>query len=173
MTFFTHYINTSQVLAFRKFGAHLLPFFKQRFLVFKQYYMYFHILFHLHIFSKNKNNVTKTTLPNGPLIFQNRYQRVSYCLPRRGVRSAVRCGFGSFLAKTITAPYLIFAVTCAVRCGLEFSQNHNCTAPHFCGYMCDTMYKMWFEVSIFFKFWVFLTQPKTNFSFFLGEVLNY
>ena len=73
------------------------------------------------------------------------------CDTTRSVCGAVRCGFGSFLAKTITAPYLIFAVTCAVRCGLEFSQNHNCTAPHFCGYMCDTMYKMRFEVSIFFQ----------------------
>ena len=32
------------------------------------------------------------------------------------------------LGKTITTPYLIFAVTCVVRCGLEFSQNHNRTA---------------------------------------------
>ena len=27
--------------------------------------MYFHILFYLHIFLKNTNNVTKITLPNG------------------------------------------------------------------------------------------------------------
>ena len=56
----------------------------------------------------------------------------------------------------------------AVWSGLEFSQNHNCTIPHFCSLMCDTMYKMLFEVSIFFKFWAFLTQPKTNFSLFFG-----
>ena len=87
------------------------------------------------------------------------------------------------LAKTITAPHLIFVVTCAVLyrvvwcgvvwCGLEFSQNHNHTAPHFCGHMCDTMYKMWFEVSIFFKFWAFPTQSKTNFFLFFYQVLNY
>ena len=33
--------------------------------MFKQYYTYFHLLFHLHIFSKNTNNLTRTTLPNG------------------------------------------------------------------------------------------------------------
>ena len=48
LTFSTHYINTSQVLAFRKFRAHLLPFFKQRFSMFKQHYTYFYILFHSH-----------------------------------------------------------------------------------------------------------------------------
>ena len=77
----------------------------------------------------------------------------------------LRCG----LTKTITTPYLIFAIACAVWCGLKFSQNHNYTAPHFCGYMCDTMYKMQFEVNIFFKFWAFPTQPKTNFSFFWAK----
>ena len=39
--------------------------FKQQFLVFKQHYTYFHLLFHRHIFSKNTNNLTRTTLPNG------------------------------------------------------------------------------------------------------------
>ena len=58
-------------------------------------------------------------------------------------------------------------------CGLEFSQNHNRTTPYFCGHMCDAMYKIRFEISIFFKFWIFPTQPKTNFSLFLGQVLNY
>ena len=84
----------------------------------------------------------------------------------------LRCG----LAKIITAPQLILVVTCAVRCGavqvwcgLEFSQNHDRTAPHFCGHMCDTMYKIRFVVSIFFKLWDFLTQPKTNFSLFFGS----
>ena len=101
-------------------------------------------------------------------------------LPKsRGIRDAVRCGavVGYFqyrtlrcgLTKIIIAPHLVFAVICAVWCGLEFSQNHNRIALHFCSYMCDTMYKMRFEVSIFFKFWVFPTQPKTNFSLFLGQ----
>ena len=37
------------------------------------------------------------------------------------------------------------------------------------GHMYDTIYKMRFEVGIFFKFWIFPTQSKTNFfPFFLG-----
>ena len=56
-------------------------------------------------------------------------------------------------------------------CGLEFNQNHNHIAPHFYGHMCDTMYKMQFEVGIFFKFWAFPTQPKTNFSLFWAKFL--
>ena len=39
------------------------------FSVFKQHYKYFHTLFHPHIVPKNINNVTKTILPNEPLIF--------------------------------------------------------------------------------------------------------
>ena len=35
-----------------------------KFLVFKQYYMYFYTLFHLHIFSKNINNIIRNLLPN-------------------------------------------------------------------------------------------------------------
>ena len=42
--------------------------FKQRFSVFKQHYMYFHILFHPHIFLKNTKNVTRITLPKGLVI---------------------------------------------------------------------------------------------------------
>ena len=44
----------------------LVHVFKHILSVFKQYYTYFHILFHIHIFSKNTNNVTKSTLPNRP-----------------------------------------------------------------------------------------------------------
>ena len=71
------------------------------------------------------------------------FERVFGCLPKfvsadQGVHGAVwYC-----LAKTITAPHLIFAVTYAVRCGLEFSQNHNHNAPHFCNHMCGAVYKM-------------------------------
>ena len=43
----------------------------------------------------------------------------------RGVRDAVWCGFGQFLI-----PY--FAV--------QFRQNHNCTASHFCGHMCGAVW---------------------------------
>ena len=60
-----------------------------------------------------------------------------------------------------------------VWCGLEFNQNHKHTASHFCGHMCGAIYKMRFEVGILFKFWAFLTHPKTNFPFFFGQVLNY
>jgi len=42
--------------------------FKHMFLVFKQHYTYFHILFHLYVFPKNTNNVIRTTLPNNPLV---------------------------------------------------------------------------------------------------------
>ena len=68
------------------------------------------------------------------------------------------------LVKTIITHHFIFAVTCAMLCNLEFSQNYHCTLPHFCGHMCSVVYKMWFEVGIFFKFWVFPAQSKTNFS---------
>ena len=39
------------------------------FSIFKQHYKYFHTLFHPHVVPKNINNVTKTILPNEPLIF--------------------------------------------------------------------------------------------------------
>ena len=96
-----------------------------------------------------------------------------HCYLQRGAFMPFWCG----LTKTITVLYLIFTVTCAVRYGLEFSENHNRTAPHFCSHMCDVTYKMRFEryeVSIFFKFWFFPTQPKTNFfPFVFDQVLNY
>ena len=38
--------------------------FEQQFSVFKQHYTYFHIIFHPHVFSKNTNNITNTTLLN-------------------------------------------------------------------------------------------------------------
>ena len=38
--------------------------FKHMFSVFKQHYTYFHILFYLHVFLKNTNNITRTTLSN-------------------------------------------------------------------------------------------------------------
>ena len=38
------------------------------FSIFKQHYKYFHTLFHPHVVPKNINNVTKTILPNKPLI---------------------------------------------------------------------------------------------------------
>ena len=45
--------------------------FEQQFSVFKQYYTYFHTFFYLYVFSKNTNNITKTTLSNTSLNFQN------------------------------------------------------------------------------------------------------
>ena len=78
--------------------------------------------------------------------------------------STLQCG----LTKTITTPHLIFAVACAVRCNVVWFRVF--AAPHFCGHMCGAMYKIQFEVGMFFKFWVFPTQPKTNFfPFFFGK----
>ena len=42
---------------------------EQQFSVFKQHYTYFYTLFHLHVFSKNINNVTRTTLPNTLIVW--------------------------------------------------------------------------------------------------------
>ena len=39
--------------------------FEQQFSSFKQHYTYFYTLFYSYIFSKNTNNVTRTTLSNG------------------------------------------------------------------------------------------------------------
>ena len=54
------------------------------FLIFKQHYTHFYILFHPHVFSKNTNNVTKTTLPNGPKLWNtlqyNNYTSLSFSL---------------------------------------------------------------------------------------------
>ena len=36
------------------------------FSVFKQHYTHFHTFFHLHVFQKITNNITQTSLPNGP-----------------------------------------------------------------------------------------------------------
>jgi len=48
--------------------------FKQQFSVFKQHYTYFHIFFHLYVFSKNTNNVTRTILSNG--VFKELFSNV-------------------------------------------------------------------------------------------------
>ena len=54
--------------------GHLVHVFKNTFSVFKQYYTYYHTLFHPDVFSKNTNNVTRITLPNGSLeLGMNRY----------------------------------------------------------------------------------------------------
>ena len=73
--------------------------------------------------------------------------------------SAVLCG----LAKTIIALHFSFTVTCVVRCGLEFSQNHNCTAPHFCGHMCSEVYKIRFQVKSIIR---------KDYSFFKSENIS-
>ena len=44
----------------------LVEHFDNMFSVFKQHYTYFHILFYLHVFQKNINNIIQTTLSNGP-----------------------------------------------------------------------------------------------------------
>ena len=53
---------------FEIYRGHLVCDFKQHFSVFKQHYTYFHTFFHSHIFLKNINNVTRTTLSNDPII---------------------------------------------------------------------------------------------------------
>jgi len=93
------------------------------------------------------------------------------------------CDFRPFLAPSFvvqfsqnhncTAPHFCGHMCSAVQCGLEFSPNHNHTTFHFCGHMCGAMYKMQFETGIFFKFWVFLAQLKTDFSLCLGQNLKY
>ena len=42
----------------------LILLFNQQFLIFKQYYTYFYIFFHLYVFSQNNNNVIRNFLPN-------------------------------------------------------------------------------------------------------------
>ena len=49
----------------------LIELFNNMFSIFKQYYTHFHTLFYLHVFQKNTNNVTRTTLPNNPQVFHN------------------------------------------------------------------------------------------------------
>ena len=74
-------------------------------------------------------------------------------MQNRSVRSVVWCDFGPFLAKTITAPYLIFAVTCTVLC-IRYGLNG--------------------LKSIYFSnFGFFLPSQKLIFPFVLGQVLNY
>ena len=51
--------------------SRLVHVFKQMFSVFKQHYTYFHILFYPYIFSKNTNNVIRTTLQSGPLFWHS------------------------------------------------------------------------------------------------------
>ena len=56
-----------QIHSLELFAICLFSLFKQQFSVFKQHYTYFYILFYLHIFPKNTNNITRNFLPNGPL----------------------------------------------------------------------------------------------------------
>ena len=76
-------------------------------------------------------------------------------------------GFGSYLTPHYTLFYFCDHIYDTMQYGLEFSQNHNRTAPYFEGYMCGAVYKMQFkqfETNIFFKFWVFSSQPKIDLS---------
>ena len=41
---------------------------QQYFLIFKQYYIYLYTFFYPPVFFKNINNITRTVLPNSPLI---------------------------------------------------------------------------------------------------------
>ena len=67
----------------------------------------------------------------------------------------MRCGF-----EPILAPHFAMRFrqnyNCPVRwCGavrFRVSENYNCIAPYFCGHLCGMVYKMWFEIDIFFRF---------------------
>ena len=59
-----------------KFRGRLVHVLKHMFSVFKQYFTHFHTPFHSHVFPKNTNNATKTTLPNGPLQKYNKKMEV-------------------------------------------------------------------------------------------------
>ena len=63
--------------------------------------------------------------PPGMIITKYRHCAKHFTYPKVRV-FAVRCGFRLFLA-------LHFVVW--------FSQNHNCTAPQFCGHMCGAVFK--------------------------------
>ena len=56
-----------------RFRARLIYVFKYMFSVLKQFYTYFHTLFHSHVFPKNTNNVTRIILPNGPCLNTENY----------------------------------------------------------------------------------------------------
>ena len=84
----------------------------------------------------------------------------------KGVRGAMWFNFGLFLALHFA---VVVAVTSAVRCGLEFRQNHNHTAPHLifavtCVVRCIRYSLNNLKSIYFFKFLAFSTQSKTNFS---------
>ena len=51
------YLSQMRHLSFKTLRACLLP-------LFKQYYTYFHTIFHSHIFPKNTNIVPRNLLPN-------------------------------------------------------------------------------------------------------------
>ena len=61
-----------------KFRVHLVELLNNSFSVFKQHYTHFHTLFYSHEFQKTINNITRTFLPNRPLIVNiNNNARVS------------------------------------------------------------------------------------------------
>ena len=59
-----HVMHCYYVITFVLERACLVYVFKHMFSIFKQHYIYFYTLFHLHVFLKNTNNITRTTLPN-------------------------------------------------------------------------------------------------------------
>ena len=63
---YKHAIQT-YILKIGNNGGYLVMCFEKQFSVFKQYYTYFHTLFHPHEFLKNTNNVIRTTLPNSSI----------------------------------------------------------------------------------------------------------
>ena len=65
---YIHFCGRTTILNPPNFKARLVHLFKHMFSVFKQHYTYFHTFFNSHVFSKNTNNVTRTTLSNRPSV---------------------------------------------------------------------------------------------------------
>ena len=63
-------------LFIKSLRARLVEYFSNMFSVFKQHYTHFYTFFHPHIFQKNTNNITQTTLPNGPLDSHTRWLKM-------------------------------------------------------------------------------------------------
>ena len=102
-----------------------------------------------------------------------------YTTKGRGVCGAVRCGavLGHFqhrtlwcnLTKTITAPHLVFALTCAVQCGQSLAKT--ITALHLifaviCVILCI---RCGLKLVYFLNFGLFLLSPKLIFPFFWAK----
>ena len=69
------------------FRTHLVEHFKHMFLVFKQHYTHFHILFHSYIFQKNINNITQISLSIALVFSKTRRRKCSVLSPAHYIMS--------------------------------------------------------------------------------------